>query len=247
MDAVVDPAQQGDRFEVLTAAELVGEPLAGLPRVVVVEHRGDGVDPEAVDVVLVEPEQGVRGQEVDDPGLAEVEDRRVPFELPAAAGVGVLVKVRAVEEGQAVLVVGEVRGDPVEDHAQPALVEGVDQEHEVVRRAEPAGRGEVAGGLIPPRAVERVLGDRHQLDVGVPHVGGVVGEPGGKLAVRSASGPPSSAAHPRAEVDLVNRDRRGDGVRARGGRPSRRRRPRRSRRGRRPCEAVPGRSSAANP
>ena len=35
----------------------------------------------------------------------------------AEPGVGVLVEVGAVEVAQAVHVVGEVRGDPVEDHA----------------------------------------------------------------------------------------------------------------------------------
>jgi hypothetical protein len=35
-----------------------------------------------------------------------------------------------------VLVLGEVRRDPVEDHADAGLVQRVDQEHEVLRRAE---------------------------------------------------------------------------------------------------------------
>ena len=38
------------------------------------------------------------------------------------------------------------------------------------RRAVARGGGEVAGGLVAPRAVERVLGDRQQLDVGEAHV-----------------------------------------------------------------------------
>ena len=41
-------------------------------------------------------------------------------------GVGVLVKVRAVEKGQAVLVGGEVGRNPVENDAEAPLVQVVD-------------------------------------------------------------------------------------------------------------------------
>ena len=65
---LVELLEEVDRLEVLVAAVDVGDPLAGLPRVVEVEHRGHGVDPEAVDVVALEPEQGVAEQEVADLG-----------------------------------------------------------------------------------------------------------------------------------------------------------------------------------
>ena len=72
-------------------------------------------------------------QEVGDLGAAEVEDEGVPVGVEPLPRVGVLVEVRAVEVAEAVLVGREVGGDPVEDHADPALVEVVDQGHEVVR------------------------------------------------------------------------------------------------------------------
>ena len=52
VEDLVELPQEGDRLEVLAPAVLVGHPLAGRARVVAVEHRGDGVDAEAVDVVL---------------------------------------------------------------------------------------------------------------------------------------------------------------------------------------------------
>ncbi len=60
--------------EVLPSAEFVGHPLAVFAAVVEVEHRGHGVDADPVDVVLVEPEQGVGDQEVADLVAAVVED-----------------------------------------------------------------------------------------------------------------------------------------------------------------------------
>ena len=51
VDRLVEVAQEGDRLEVLAAAVDVGDPLAFLARVVEVEHRGDRVHAQAVDVV----------------------------------------------------------------------------------------------------------------------------------------------------------------------------------------------------
>ena len=137
-----------------------------LRRVVEVEHRRHGVDPQAVDVVALEPEQGVAEEEVADLGAAVVEDLRAPVAMLAQAGVFVLVEVRAVEVAEPVDVAGKVGGDPVEDHADAVPVQRVDEVGEVVGRAEPRRGREVADRLIAPLAVERMLADRHQLDVG---------------------------------------------------------------------------------
>ena len=156
--------------EVLAPAELVGNPVALLAAVVEVEHRGHGVDAQAVDVVLVEPEQGVGDQEVADLVAAVVEDVGAPVAVLALAGIGVLVQRGAVEPPQAVAVAGEVGRHPVEDHADAVLVAEVDEVHEVLRRAVAAGGRVVADRLVAPTGRERMLADRQQLDVRVAHL-----------------------------------------------------------------------------
>ena len=180
---LVELAQEHDRVEVLAAAELVGDPLAFVARVVEVEHRGDGVDPQPVDVVAVEPTHRARDQERPHLVAAVVEDRRVPVGVVALARVGVLEQVGAVELVQAVAVGGEVRRHPVEDHADAALVEPVDHRHQVGRRAVAGGRREEAGGLVAPRPVERVLHDRQELDVRETVRQHMVGDRVGELVV----------------------------------------------------------------
>ena len=70
--------------------------------------------------------------------------------MKALARIGVLVEVRAVEVGEAVLVVGEVRRHPVENDADVVLVEVVHEVLEVLRRAEARGGREVSGDLVAP-------------------------------------------------------------------------------------------------
>ena len=141
MRDLVELLEERDGVEVLVAAELVGHPLARLARVVEVEHRGDGVDADAVRVVLAQPVQRVGDEEVAHLVAAVVEDQRAPVGVRAAARVGVLVERGAVEAGEREVVAREVRRHPVEDHAEPVLVQAVDERAEVVRACRSAAWG----------------------------------------------------------------------------------------------------------
>ena len=207
VDLGVEGAHEGDRLEVLAAAVLVGQPVARLARVVAVEHRGDGVDPQRVGVVLVEPEHCRGDEEALRLVAAVVEDVAVPLGVEAEPRVGVLEEVRAVEVGEPVLVAGEVRRHPVEDDPEPALVQVVDHPHQVLGRAVPPRRREVTRRLVAPRAVERVLHHRQQLDVREAERERVIGERGAELAVGERAVVLFGHATPRAEVHFVDRDR----------------------------------------
>ena len=225
--------QQVDGFEVLATAVTVRDPLAVVAGVVEVEHRRDAVDAQTVGVVAVDPRQRARDQERAHLEPAVVEDRRLPLRVEALARVGVLEQVRAVEAGEAVRIVREVRRHPVEDDADAALVQVVDQPHQPGRVAVARGRGEVPGHLVAPRPVERVLHHGHQLDVREPVCERVLRERLGELVVRRELPTVGrERAAPRPEVDLVDADRRvASGSRSRVARSTRRRPTRR--RGRR--------------
>ncbi len=117
--------------------------------------------------------------------------------------VRMLVQMGAVEIREAVLVARKVGGHPVEDDADAAAVKHVDEVHEVLRLAVARGRREVPGRLIAPGAVEGVLADRQQLDVGEADRRDVVGERVRRRAIgeEAAVGVPA----PRAEVHFVGR------------------------------------------
>ena len=70
--------------------------------------------------------------------------------MAALQRIGVLVKRGAVEMAEAVRIVGEMPGHPVEQHAEPFAVAGIDQRGKVLGRAEPAGRREHARSADSP-------------------------------------------------------------------------------------------------
>ena len=198
-------AQEMDRLEILAPAILVGQPFARIARVVEVEHRGDGVDAQAVDVELVQPVQRVGDQKVAHLVAAEVEHQRAPFLVLATARIGMLVHRLAGEARQRPVVFRKVRRHPVEQHADVGLMAGVDKGAEIVGRAEARSRCVIARHLVAPRGVERMLGHRQQFDVGVAeilYIGNQFGDefiPGIKTAVGMA--PPGTG------MQLVDADR----------------------------------------
>ena len=210
----VELADEVDRLEVLAAAEAVRNPLAVVARVVEVEHRRDGVDAQAVGVVLLQPEERVGEQEAAHLGAPVVEDERAPVAVLALPRIGVLEERRAVELGEPERVLRKVARHPVEDDADVVLMARVDERLEVRRRTEAARRREEARDLIAPRRRVRVLHHRQELDVRVAHVLDVGNEPLGELAVGQVAIADGVAAvlairdaRPRPEMHFVDRHR----------------------------------------
>ena len=201
----IQALQEFDGLEVLAAAELVRQPLAGLARIIEIQHRCDRVDADTVDVKLVDPVQRAADQVVDDFAAAEIEYQRAPVDVLTPSRILVLVERGAVEARQAVLVLREVCRHPVDDHADAVFMESVDEIAKLVGRAETLRRREHADRLVSPGAVERVFRHGQQLDVGEPHVGDVLHEIVGELAVAQVAVALGGVAAPRAQVHFVDR------------------------------------------
>ena len=172
----------------------------GLPAVVEVHHRGHRVDPQRVEVELGQPVQRAGDQERPHLVAREVEDVGAPLLVLTQPVVGMLVQGSAVEATQRPVVLREVPRDPVEDHSDAGLMQPVDEVAQLVGAAEAGLRREEAGHLVPPRGHQGMLGDRHELDMGVAHRRHVLDERIGQVQV----GQPRA---PRPQVHLVDRDR----------------------------------------
>src|SRR3954471_12555770 len=81
----------------------------------------------------------------------------------------VLIKIGAVEFSQTMRVLWKMSWHPVDDHANPGTMAGVDEMTQFVGISKSTRRRIVIRYLVTPRAFERVFRDRHQLDVGVAH------------------------------------------------------------------------------
>ena len=185
----VQSLQECNRREILASAKFVGDPFAFAPRIIEVQHGRHGIHAQTVDVILVDPEECIGDQEILDFVAAVVEDQGAPVRMTALARVGMLVQMRAVELGQAVRVTREVRGSPIQNHADACLVKPVHEIHEVFRSAEPAGGRKISQSLISPGTVEGMFHHRHQFHMRVAHLLHVGNELVGEFRVREPPSP----------------------------------------------------------
>ena len=123
----------------------------------------------------------------------------------ALAWILVLVQCRAVERREAVRVLGKMARHPVENHAESRLMTRIDQELEILRRAEPTRRREETDHLIAPGAGEGMLHYREQLDVREAQVFDVGHEARCQLAIGEKPVAVFRHPRPRPEVHLVHR------------------------------------------
>src|SRR5579875_3167689 len=208
IDELVHPLQEGDRVQVLVAAIEIRDPFAGAAAVIEIEHRGDRIHAQAVDVIAVEPEERVAEEIVPHLAPAVIVDERLPILMEALARIGVLVEMGAVEIAEPMGIRGEMPGNPVDENAKALAMGAIDEAREARRLAEAARRRVEPDGLIAPRAVEGMLGDRQQLDVAEAHLLRIGHEPVGELVIGEEAPALLRHAPPRAEMDLVDRDRR---------------------------------------
>lgn len=104
------------------------------------------------------------------------------------------------------LVVWKMRGNPVEDYPEAMLVKVINKVHEILGRTISACGCEVIAGLVSPRAIEGVLGDRQYLEVGKAKFQHVLNKARGKLAI----GEPAIALFrhpfPGTKMKFIDRD-----------------------------------------
>ena len=89
------------------------------------------------------------------------------------------------------IVAGKVSRDPVQDDANAIGMQRVDQIHQVGRTAVPAGGGKIPDRLVAPTPGKRMLADRQEFDMRVPHVVAVLDQLRCQFAVGQPIGRPA--------------------------------------------------------
>ena len=81
---------------------------------------------------LVEPIESISNEEVTNFRASKVKDVGSPVGMFPAERIGVFIEGSAIKASQCPVVLGEVGGDPVQDHADAFLVETINQVTEVI-------------------------------------------------------------------------------------------------------------------
>src|SRR6516164_620218 len=154
IDAFIEAPQEFNGLNVFFSAIAIRYPFALRSSIIEIQHGSDGINTEAVHMILVQPEQGITDQETPDFVSAVVENESVPVRMFSFSRIGVLVKVRPIEIAQTRLILRKMSRNPIQNHANFVLMKIVHEILEVVRGPKSACRGEVTRCLVSPGAIE---------------------------------------------------------------------------------------------
>ena len=99
----------------------------GLRREIELQHRGDGVDPQPVDMELVKPVKRACRQKIRHLTPAEIIDCGSPLRVKATPRIGIFVKSRTIEMRKTVCVSREMRRHPIQYDPQSGSVSPIDK------------------------------------------------------------------------------------------------------------------------
>ena len=133
---LIEQPQECDRFQIFSAAVGIRSPFTVAAVIIEIEHRGDCIHAQAVDMVFIEPVAGRGDQERHDLRSAVIKDSCTPALVFPLERIGIFIKTSAVEFIESLLILREMRRHPVEDDADARLVEQVDHLPEIIRRTE---------------------------------------------------------------------------------------------------------------
>ena len=153
----------------------------------------------------IQPEKRTAYEKVPDFVATVVVDECAPILVTPAAGIFMFIECRPIKFGEGEVVVGEMPRHPIENHADVVLMTQVDQISKIIRAAITAGGGVIAGSLVTPGFVQRVLGNREQLNMrkaGFQHVGHQLI---GQLPIGQPA--PGTVMAPGARMHLIDRNR----------------------------------------
>ena len=146
----IEMPHEADGLQVLATSVVVRHPFTGLTGVVEVEHRGHGIDAEAIDVIFLDPKESIGDEEVLHLIPTVIEDQRAPVLMLALTWVSMFKERRSIELSQTMLVLRKVTRHPVNDDPEPCLMTTVHELAELVGISKTARGCKITRDLITP-------------------------------------------------------------------------------------------------
>src|SRR5690606_19725527 len=195
-------------FKVYITSEHVGYPLAHFTCIIKVEHGCNGIYPQAVGVIAVQPKHSVGNQKRFYFGTAIIEQIRAPLRMKALAWIFMFIEVSTVKNMKPVGIAREVRRHPVQYDTYIISVQFINQEHQVLWRSETGIRSKKACDLVTPAWLVRVLHHGHKFHMSKTHFFNIGYQSLSNFAVAQETFGVFSTAHPRTQVHFIYRNRR---------------------------------------
>ena len=158
-----------NRIQIFIAAIDICNPFSIFLSIVQIEHRGNRIHAQSVYMKFPDPVQCVCNKEIFYFVFCQIKDSGSPIGMLTLSGIRIFKNTLSVKASQSMLIRTKVSRYPIQNDPDPVSMHQIDQVHEVFRCSIPCSRCIIAGHLVPPGSIKRMLGDPHQLDMRILH------------------------------------------------------------------------------
>ena len=192
-------------FQIFISTINIRNPLSIFLPVIQIQHGCNCIHTKSVYVIILNPHQRTSDQEVLDLILSVIKDFGSPVRMLSFARVCIFISCSTIELCQSMRIFWKMRRYPVKNHANLVLMAFVDQMCKILRCSITGSRCIISRYLISPGTIVWILGNPHQLNVGIPHLPDIRNQCLCQIAVgiKSIIVPPRMA-HPGTRMYLIN-------------------------------------------
>ena len=137
--------------------------------IIQVQHRCNGVYPNAIDVIFFQPVASTGNKEGANLSLSIVKDTGSPGFMLHFQRISIFITIRSVELAKSCGIFWKMCRHPVQNYTNSCLVEQVHHFLKIVRRSMPGGRCIVTRYLIAPGSIIRIFCQWHEFHMGIGH------------------------------------------------------------------------------
>ena len=156
-------------LQILVSAVFIGDPLTVFLTVIQVEHGCNRIYTKTINVAFLYPVKSVCDQEILHLRTSVIVDLGSPIRMLTLSRICMLIYSSSVKVNQSVCILRKMCRYPVKNDTDFLTVKIIHQIFEILRCSVAGSRCVIAGYLIAPGTVKRMLCDTHKLHMGVSH------------------------------------------------------------------------------
>ena len=157
-------------FQIATIPIFIRLPIAILPGIIQIKHIGHRIDTQAIDMELLQPKKCVGNQKALHFCTPIIKIRSSPFPVLCPLLIIRFIERLSIKVPQPLVILAKMAWHPVHDDRNPICMGLIHQILEILRAAIPTGHRIIAGCLIAPGTIIRMLTERHELQMGIMHI-----------------------------------------------------------------------------
>ena len=166
----IEMFEKSDSFQIFISAVFIRYPFPVAFSVIQIKHRSNCVNPQTVNMKIFYPEQCVCDQEILHLIFSIIKNLCPPVGMFPFPGIRIFISRRTVKVRKAMGISWKMSRNPVKNNPNLIFMKIIHHPGKILRCSVPGCRSKISCHLISPGTVKGMLGNAHNLNMGISHI-----------------------------------------------------------------------------